>query len=341
MTNNNLKWLLAIAIIALVLLGFTYYNSRGDYDILAQKYTHIQQDYDLLNSQYSSTQAETSEMKDTLATLQGQIQTLDSRLQQRDISLQQKDNELNQLQGQVNNLKTQLKLFQDSGIEVFQNTQPPYAKASYAPVHLINNPYATKPTWSQLLSFLSLDITEKTPYASCCYICGDFAERLHNNAEVAGIQSAWVYIGLANEPDGHALNAFNTVDRGLVYIDDTGVSPSYLYSYNPVTKTTSHIETSPKDKLAYIQVGKEAGAITIGQTLTSNYAEYTDASRALDAYNSQVEAYNNYIHGKIFYEGTAEASLADQWYNRLIEMEKTLKEVWEPMGIVTGVEIYW
>jgi len=46
---------------------------------------------------------------------------------------------------------------------------------------------------------------------------------LHNNAEEAEIRAAFVAADLVDEQDGHALNAFNTTDRGLVYIDDTGL----------------------------------------------------------------------------------------------------------------------
>ena len=67
-------------------------------------------------------------------------------------------------------------------------------------------------------------------------VCGDFAERLHNNAEMAGIRCAYVAIDLSGYTDpnnygigsntGHALDAFQTTDRGLVYVDDTGIPVS-------------------------------------------------------------------------------------------------------------------
>jgi hypothetical protein len=52
-------------------------------------------------------------------------------------------------------------------------------------------------------------------------VCADFAERLHNNAELAGIRCAYVSITLAGNT-GHACDAFQTTDRGLAYIDVTG-----------------------------------------------------------------------------------------------------------------------
>lgn len=65
-------------------------------------------------------------------------------------------------------------------------------------------------------------------------ICADFAEMLHNNAENAQIRCAYITIDLSGYTDpynygipsnsGHALVAFETTDRGLIYIDDTGGS---------------------------------------------------------------------------------------------------------------------
>jgi hypothetical protein len=126
---------------------------------------------------------------------------------------------------------------------------------------LMNNKDAKDPTYSQLLYFLKVDKTDQYPYlyAGTTYhmyiggsaesfvhldtikeiidgtktpdpprICADFAEMLHNNAEKAGIRCAYVSIGVGGS--GHALNAFNTTDNGMVYIDDTGLSSGYSYS---------------------------------------------------------------------------------------------------------------
>lgn len=75
-------------------------------------------------------------------------------------------------------------------------------------------------------------------------ICSDFAEMLHNNAEKAGLRCAYVSIDLSGYTDpysygissntGHALVAFNTTDRGLIYIDDTGLSGSHPLSCDKI-----------------------------------------------------------------------------------------------------------
>jgi hypothetical protein len=131
---------------------------------------------------------------------------------------------------------------------------------------LINNQEAKNPTYSELLAFLKSDKTDEFPYQYTLSVlgfyygyaedkidtgklkniingisapeppkvCADFAERLHNNAEMAGIRCGYVSldmigytdpVNLGIAPDsGHACNVFETTDKGLVYIDCTGDS---------------------------------------------------------------------------------------------------------------------
>ena len=118
---------------------------------------------------------------------------------------------------------------------------------------LINNKNATNPTYAQLVSFLQSDTTDEYPYiytnqvGGSYYgtaeshvdlqniqniidgidqpknpdVCADFAEMLHNDAEMDGIKCAYVCIDLST--GGHAIDAFQTTDKGLIYVDDTGV----------------------------------------------------------------------------------------------------------------------
>jgi hypothetical protein len=53
------------------------------------------------------------------------------------------------------------------------------------------------------------------------FLCGDFAEEFHNNAEIKGYKCGWVFVDLENDPEDHACNVFNTTDRGLVFVDCT------------------------------------------------------------------------------------------------------------------------
>jgi hypothetical protein len=118
---------------------------------------------------------------------------------------------------------------------------------------LIDNKNAINPGFAQLKQFLNIDKTDEYPYVetgkesgpisgsaeshvdlphvksiidgsakpSPPDVCADFAERLHNDAEMAGIRCAFVIVDTSL--GYHALNAFQTTDAGLVFIDDTGV----------------------------------------------------------------------------------------------------------------------
>ncbi len=125
---------------------------------------------------------------------------------------------------------------------------------------LRDNPSAHNPTWAELKTFLQADQTDKHPYIEGKFTCGDFAEMLHNNAEAAGIRAAILAIEL--QPNGsssgtiinHSLNAFDTTDRGTVYIDDVSSTQGYT-----------------ADKIVNLQVGQEYAATPIfpqaGQTV--------------------------------------------------------------------------
>lgn len=113
-------------------------------------------------------------------------------------------------------------------------------------IKLDNNSKAQNPSWSQLIEFLKRDDTDKQRYSYNSFVCADFAEMLHNNAEDAGWRCAYVCVDLSI--GGHALNAFETTDKGLVYID-----------------CTNSISLSPRsaDKTVEVKVGKAYIPISI------------------------------------------------------------------------------
>ncbi len=93
------------------------------------------------------------------------------------------------------------------------------ASTSGRAIELYENPNATNPTWEHLLSFLKTDNTDKMTYMPDSFVCIDFAEMLHNNAEKTGIRCGLVVL----YPLQHACNAFETTDKGLVFVDCTGL----------------------------------------------------------------------------------------------------------------------
>ena len=82
------------------------------------------------------------------------------------------------------------------------------------------------PTYAEVIAFLERDTTDSNEYIEGIYECQHFVRDICDNAEAEGFRCA--YVGLRYPAQGHAIVAFNTVDRGLVYFEpqfDAGVEP--------------------------------------------------------------------------------------------------------------------
>jgi hypothetical protein len=126
----------------------------------------------------------------------------------------------------------------------------------YRPIELASNPDARDPSWDELMAFIQSDSTDGKPYIRTFYwgyVCTDYAEDLHNNAEAAGIRAAWVGIDFGEGGPGHALNGFVTTDRGLVFIDCT-----------------------EWDTMAYVKTGEELGYIDLHLAISPEYSFYEE-----------------------------------------------------------------
>ncbi len=174
---------------------------------------------DLLN-QKNQTESYMQLYESTLEEMQGVEEKLDT-VNGELASSQQSNREL---QEAIDEIQGKLNLYEDTlGTQVSSGLIPPYRSGNLDIITLVNQGTANNPTWNELLVFLYEDTTDKNLYVPDVYVCGGFAQDLHNNAEAMGIRAAFVVVHFYDENiDSHALNAFKTVDEGLVYIDDTG-----------------------------------------------------------------------------------------------------------------------
>ena len=118
---------------------------------------------------------------------------------------------------------------------------------------VINVPNLKNPSYAELKAFLLCDKTDEIPYDYPIFVCDNFATTLQKSAKLAGWRCAKVTLGMTGYTDfynfgiasdaGHALNAFETTDRGIIYIDVTGVPSSQPHPTN-------------MDKVVDIQLGK-------------------------------------------------------------------------------------
>jgi hypothetical protein len=109
-----------------------------------------------------------------------------------------------------------------------------------------SNEYVLRnPTYQEMKTFLAQDTTSSNIYIEDKYVCVDFAATVTNNAEEQGIRCAVVDIFY---PDGygHTIVAFDTTDRGLIFIEpqfDKEVKLVVDKSYSQVNKFTA----APRD----------------------------------------------------------------------------------------------
>lgn len=165
---------------------------------------------------------------------------------------------------------------------------------------------AADPDFNTLIMFLSEDATEDKDYVYPVYTCGDFASRLHDSAEKRGIRCGIVgvkfktayeenrseilnngshYLPAYSSYDacrGHAFNAFNTTDRGIVYVDSTGI-----------TVEEKEMGNKPYDMIVYAREGEELGGeIRVDQVESLDYSYYKLKEGQYLRYRSTVEKYN-------------------------------------------------
>ena len=210
------------------------------------------------------------------------------------------------------------------------------------PIELTNNPDATNPTYEELLAFLKEDSTDEHPYIDdlsvLSYVCSDFAEDVHNNAEAVGIRAAWVSIEFEGEEIGHALNAFETTDKGWVHVDCTGGNIGGVERLQEIMKVSSDTVPSTQskswDNIAYVEKGREYGLIYLDVASSLSYSFYEEYKwkwqeydRLVSAFNDDIEQYNLEIEEKGILEGSPETLRIEAWEARLEEQEKVIDEL--------------
>lgn len=97
----------------------------------------------------------------------------------------------------------------------------------------INQTVLSNPTWAEMAAFLKLDDTDAFAYDEDKFDCTGFAITFRDRAWRAGLRCAYVEISFSGKAIGHALNAFETSDRGLVYIDAQDDCLAYVVSGQP------------------------------------------------------------------------------------------------------------
>jgi hypothetical protein len=226
------------------------------------------------------------------------------------------------------------------------------------PIKVKDSEGAVDVTYAELIDFIRYDRTDQLEYIGRSsneglepFVCSDFAEALHNNAEKSGIRAAYVSIDFGDEVIGHAINAFGTTDMGMVYVDCTGKS-----DYSQLYENESGYSAGSWDKIAYVEYGNPYGLIALDYAERPDYAFYeeydrkrSDYLRLLEGFNEEVTEFNEEIENNVFIIGSTEYRYMKTWEAELIEKEEELKAMAEeigdahfrPLGIVSNIVVHW
>jgi len=75
------------------------------------------------------------------------------------------------------------------------------------------------PSYSEVAAFISYDKTDEIEFDFDTFDCEDYSMLVNNNAEEQGIRCALVVMYFDGTDTGHAIVGFDTIDRGMVYVE--------------------------------------------------------------------------------------------------------------------------
>lgn len=214
------------------------------------------------------------------------------------------------------------------------------------------------PAWEELKRFIETDKTDTLEYIPDEFDCEGFTITLRDHAWRRGFRSGYVALGLGENVSGHTLNAFQTTDKGLVYIDNSEhdtlayVKSGEVYgtiAFDGVKETFIDCSMPPEEFWKPIARSHYSGSL-FDYAYYENYAEREEFySQSIAAYNEEVGDYNSAVNA--FHRGAGSYSKKeleewdarlDSWSDNLDELVKDLGSFrLEPMGTVRSVEIYW
>jgi hypothetical protein len=173
---------------------------------------------------------------------------------------------------------------------------------------------ATNVTYANLTIFLENDHTEDMLYVDPNYTCSDFAVALHDSAEAHGIKCGIVNVQFEGQPIGHAFDVFSTSDKGLVFVDATGLNASQR-SQN----------MTPGKAAVYLKNGSQFGEIALNQTGGDfNYTFYLDRKQKIDVYKNEIDIWEaNYSQYKDDFNAWNDSET--ELYNKFVSYSADVK----------------
>jgi len=202
-------------IIIVILAGASLFFYLNFLNTNAQLYT-VEVELNSIKVQLESTRTE-------LEATKGEVDTTKAEMESAMAKIASTETELQATKGQLQSAETELAAASAS-LGTIQaemdekETELIELQISYEGLMTGHGYTITDPTYSEMTRFLKDDDTDKVEYIKGEYECTGFATDLCNRAEENGIRCGYVSIRF---PDGrgHAIVAFDNIDKGLTYIE--------------------------------------------------------------------------------------------------------------------------
>jgi hypothetical protein len=219
--NKYVLPIIFLSLILVVLFSFVILESNNLHkaqDTLSATRTELA----TTQANLTQTQANLAQTQAGLANTQTELETTQNKLTQSQgdlantrVTLAATQANLTQSQEDLASKEAELKLSQDSVSSVqstLSNLQTNYDRMAAGYAYVFKDP-----TYAQMKAFVAADKTDKNTYNAATYDCVNFSNDLITDAAKQGIRAAFVSIDFPSS--GHAIVAFNTTDKGLVYIE--------------------------------------------------------------------------------------------------------------------------
>ena len=171
----------------------------------------------------STTKGLVESLRAELGTAEIELSTVEAELGTTRAELGTAELELNTAKGLVESLRAELgtaeielsrtEEFVESLEATLSNLQVNYDRLTTGYGYVLRDP-----SYQEMKDFLARDETSRQEYVPGEYTCVDFAKDVKANAAEEGIRCVYVIIEYRGG-GGHAIVAFDTTDRGLVYVE--------------------------------------------------------------------------------------------------------------------------
>jgi len=205
-----IRWVM-IAILAglSIFLYLFYFNTSAQLHTTKAELDYTKTQLDATKTKAEAAEAELASTNTELESTVNELINNETELQTTKEELQSAETEL---ASTLHNLDTVQSELDEKGSELTE-LQTRYEGLMTGHGYTIKDP-----TYNEMMSFIDDDDTDKAEYIPGEYECTDFATNLCNRAEEEDIRCAYVSIRFPGGR-GHAIVAFNTVDKGLIYIE--------------------------------------------------------------------------------------------------------------------------